>query len=275
MIGRRGGSRARVALVTFARSREAALRTSSHPRFVASASGVLVAVTTAVVALAGCSQPTDEDNATKLSTAESELKLSGARYMGRINAGETKTVLYDPPPSFRALGFDAKPGDEITVTVTSLHGDAMGWITDSNYQVLASNDDASPYTLDSRVTYTVPKSTTRRAYRIVFRDYDMLDASFNISLAIKSAAGNACTYEGQTYPTGSSFPAADGCNTCSCTSTGSVACTKIACNACNPASEPNRNYLGTPQSCMTIRFTCQAGWRPFQNNCGCGCERVN
>lgn len=38
-----------------------------------------------------------------------------------------------------------------------------------------------------------------------------------------------CNYEGKTYRVGETFPATDGCNSCSCTEGGSVACTLIAC----------------------------------------------
>jgi hypothetical protein len=38
-----------------------------------------------------------------------------------------------------------------------------------------------------------------------------------------------CLYEGRPYKVGEGFKAADGCNTCSCTATGQVACTLMAC----------------------------------------------
>lgn len=41
--------------------------------------------------------------------------------------------------------------------------------------------------------------------------------------------GQQCTYDGETYEPGESFPAGDGCNTCTCAEDGSVACTLIAC----------------------------------------------
>ena len=48
-----------------------------------------------------------------------------------------------------------------------------------------------------------------------------------------------CTYERLTYQVGESFPAADGCNDCSCTEGGTVVCTQRACNntACNQPFE--------------------------------------
>lgn len=39
---------------------------------------------------------------------------------------------------------------------------------------------------------------------------------------------DGCTYNGKSYPTGKSFPASDGCNTCSCQS-GQPLCTLLAC----------------------------------------------
>jgi hypothetical protein len=38
-----------------------------------------------------------------------------------------------------------------------------------------------------------------------------------------------CSYAGTPYHAGATFPATDGCNTCSCTSSGAVACTLMAC----------------------------------------------
>ncbi|HQY63165.1 MAG: hypothetical protein IPQ09_17650 [Myxococcales bacterium] len=41
-------------------------------------------------------------------------------------------------------------------------------------------------------------------------------------------AGGACSYDGKVYPDGATFPATDGCNTCTCTAA-TVGCTKRAC----------------------------------------------
>jgi hypothetical protein len=38
-----------------------------------------------------------------------------------------------------------------------------------------------------------------------------------------------CEYGGVTYAVGDSFPAEDGCNTCTCTEDGVWACTMMAC----------------------------------------------
>jgi hypothetical protein len=223
------------------------------------------------VSVAGCSSsdvPVEKD---AIDSYESELRLATPRYLGQIANGETKTTNYYNPPRYRAFGFTAKGGQEITVDVKSNEGDAMGWITTSVFDVLAANDDASASTLDAKVVYKVPVGTPSRAYRIVFRDYDLLDASFAVKLTVDSAA-IACTYDGATYKPGDSFASSDGCNTCSCSDSGNVGCTKRACVACNPEAEPWRNYRGTPTTCQFIRYTCTDGRVPFQNACGCGCE---
>jgi hypothetical protein len=43
--------------------------------------------------------------------------------------------------------------------------------------------------------------------------------------------GNVCVYEGNTYAVGQTFPAGDGCNTCSCSADDTVLCTTIACGS--------------------------------------------
>jgi len=233
-----------------------------------------VALVAGLVAVAGCSSskasPQEKDS---VDSYESELRLAGPRYLGQIANGETKTNYYANPPKYRAFGFTAKGGDEITVDVRSAEGDAMGWVTTSSYDALASNDDASANTLDAKVVYKVPAGTASRAYRIVFRDYDLLDATFTVKLSIDGSAV-ACTYEGTTYKPGDTFPATDECNTCTCSSSGNVGCTKKACT-CDPEQEPWRNYLGTPATCLTIRFNCTSDKRTFQNACGCGCEALS
>lgn len=234
---------------------------------------VIGSAVVALAALAGCSSadaPQKED----VASYESELRLSSPRYLGQIANGETKSNYYSNPPRYRAYGFTAKGGDEITADVRSVNGDAMGWLTTSSYDVVAANDDASSSTLDSKVVYQVPAGSPSRAYRIVFRDYDLLDATFNVKLAINTTAAVTCSYGGTTYNAGDGFPSADGCNTCSCTSSGNVVCTKKACVACDPANEPWRNYVGDPTSCQTIRYVCAANKRSFQNACGCGCEAL-
>jgi len=41
-----------------------------------------------------------------------------------------------------------------------------------------------------------------------------------------------CVYSGSVYYPGESFPAGDGCNSCTCSEDGSVSCTRLACKGC-------------------------------------------
>jgi hypothetical protein len=232
---------------------------------------VLFAMLTAAAgATIGCSaepQAQKEDVASEAS----ELRLSGARYAGKMAYGATKTVDYNSSARYRSVAFDATAGDEITIEVSSKYGDAVTWLTDGRYEVLAFNDDASSRTLDSKIEH---KIATTGSHRIVIRDYDLLPATFDVKLSVKAAAAT-CSYDGKSYAEGASFASTDGCNTCTCGPSGNVACTKRACQpTCNPETEPNRNYVGSPAQCQVIRFTCQPGKQQFFNACGCGCEQL-
>jgi len=67
-----------------------------------------------------------------------------------------------------------------------------------------------------------------------------------------------CLWEGTSYDVGDSFPAGDGCNTCTCGATGEVGCTKIAC----------------AQTCTYDRQECQVGDTfPAVDGCNtCTCQ---
>jgi hypothetical protein len=50
-----------------------------------------------------------------------------------------------------------------------------------------------------------------------------------LAQCLAAVGAKTCSYGGETYATGQTFPATDGCNTCSCGQDGAVACTKRAC----------------------------------------------
>jgi hypothetical protein len=85
-------------------------------------------------------------------------------------------------------------------------------------------------------------------------------------------AGGTCSYNGHTYAVGDMFPSGDGCNSCSCTSSG-VACTERACADdggidANPAScAPSGGCLDGPV-CGAI--CCDRGERCDNGVCKCG-----
>jgi hypothetical protein len=224
---------------------------------------------TAFALVAGCATETADENT---GSDQNELRLS-AEYLGKIVNGQTRIAHYDTPPEFRAFGFEAKGGDKITVEVKSPNGNAMGYITDGQLEVLAQNDDASAGTHDSKVTYEVPAGLPLRQYRAAFRDLQLSSATLQVKLSMRGGGPTACTYNGQTYAAGDEFAASNACNTCRCAPTGAVSCTSLQCT-CDPAQEPWRTYLGTPEQCVTLSYECPAGQYPFSNpGCGCGCER--
>ena len=82
-----------------------------------------------------------------------------------------------------------------------------------------------------------------------------------------------CEYDGQIYNEGDSFPAADGCNKCSCRENGNVACTKMLCEPVCTGDEYWREYKGDPKKCQLIKFYCPENTNYFSDKCGCGCEQ--
>ncbi len=231
------------------------------PRF------ILPALFTAFTLVAGCATEAEDD----VGTDQSELRLS-AEYLGKIINGQTRIAHYSTPPAHRAFGFEAKGGDKITIDVKSPGGDAMAYITDATFEVIEQNDNASPSTRDAKVVWTVPAGTPVRPYRAVFRDLLLPTTSLSVKLSIRGAGPTACVYNGQSYAAGDEFAATNGCNTCRCALTGQVACSSLQCT-CDPAQEPYRTYLGTPEQCVTLSYDCPAGEYAFTNACGCGCER--
>lgn len=82
-----------------------------------------------------------------------------------------------------------------------------------------------------------------------------------------------CKYDGAEYAAGETFPASDGCNTCTCLEGGNVACTEKAC-LCEPDKEWWRDYISLdPEQCRVIFFVCPEHTTYFSNPCGCGCEQ--
>lgn len=71
---------------------------------------------------------------------------------------------------------------------------------------------------------------------------------------------DACEYDGATYQVGESFDAGDGCNTCSCTEGGQVACTAIACVACEDPS-PECPQPGAPNCSAEAICDLNGGWQ--------------
>jgi len=87
-----------------------------------------------------------------------------------------------------------------------------------------------------------------------------------------AGGGRPCVYGGQTYDDGTAFPAADGCNTCTC-SNGSIGCTLIDCppqGDCTSLSEAYQDALAQAKTCLpNAEFECQ---RLVTSALQCGCR---
>jgi len=76
-------------------------------------------------------------------------------------------------------------------------------------------------------------------------------------------AGPTCTSDGKTYPLGAKFPAADGCNTCTCLTDG-VACTLLSC-----AKDGSPSTDGAPATGCLYAGTKYAVGAMFPDTDGC------
>jgi len=145
-----------------------------------------------VAFLAACSaKPAPADDFSDLAGAD--VKSDSFSYRMRV-LGEiwsSAAARYTPSPRYRAWTFTAGAGDQVDAWVRSTHGDAVAWILDGGFHVLASNDDADDTTYDSHLVLTIPAGA-RGPFYLVFRDYNLESHDFTASL---SRGGN-CAGEG-------------------------------------------------------------------------------
>jgi hypothetical protein len=106
------------------------------------------------------------------------------KVLGTVDYGQTTAnATYTKSPRYRAYRFDGFEGDRVDVWVRSSNGgDAVAWLLDSSFHVLASNDDASEDTLDAHIVQTLGAAAKSTHY-IVYRDYSLSTAKFSVELA--------------------------------------------------------------------------------------------
>ncbi len=112
--------------------------------------------------------------------------------VGSLDYGQTSSsTKYTSTPRYRAFKFAGSEGDQVDVWVRSNDGgDAVAWVLDNGFHVLASNDDADDTTVDSHVTVTLPANASATHY-VVFRDYYTSTAHFTVDLANTAASCHA------------------------------------------------------------------------------------
>lgn len=148
--------------------------------------------------LAACSQakaPVDDDFS---SFSEQDVKSDHSATMkivASISYGTASPWFsYTRTPRYRAVTFTGTGGDRVDIWVRSSNGgDAVAWLLDRNFRVVAFNDDADATQLDSHIMATLPPGPSSTHY-IVIRDYDLLPASFIVQLH-GNAAGPTCTFD--------------------------------------------------------------------------------
>ena len=135
-----------------------------------------------LVAACGAEAPEMESG-----TSESALRaLTATEIVGSIAPGQTKTgIAYDDSSTYRALSFQVGVGDEVTIEVRASGADAKAWLLGANFQTLASNDDASSTTRDSRIKRKLVVGGT---HYVAFREKNYEDASFEVSLSVTPLA---------------------------------------------------------------------------------------
>jgi hypothetical protein len=93
-----------------------------------------------------------------------------------------------------------------------------------------------------------------------------------VALAACGHSGSgACTYNGHSYAIGDVFPQGDGCNSCTCTTSG-VACTKRSCVDGGVIDAP-ANSCASSGGCpgpVCGALCCAQGERCVNGSCHCG-----
>jgi hypothetical protein len=119
----------------------------------------------------------------------SSLFASGTQVLGSLSYGQrSASVPYSDPPRYRGFTFEGSTGDGVSIWVRSSNGDAIAWLLDASYHVIAKNDDADRTTLDSHIEATLPVNGT---YFIVFREFELGAATFQVQLDRGAGVGHS------------------------------------------------------------------------------------
>jgi hypothetical protein len=168
-----------------------------------------------VCLLAACAQPKSpvSDDFQGLD-AKSDSFSYRMTIVGSLDYGQTSaSTKYTHTPRYRAFKFAGNQGDLVDVWVRSTDGgDAVAWLLDNSFHVVASNDDADDTTFDAHISTTLPANASATHY-IVFRDYYTDPAHFTVTLA-GGAATPACQIDDDCagFHAGTSETAVPECN---------------------------------------------------------------
>ncbi len=144
------------------------------------------------LAACGKAEPQDQFNDLAGLDDKSDAFSSKLKLAGNLTYGAPPLkVKYSKTPLYRGVTFTGSVGDPVDIWVRSTVGDAVSWLLDSSYKVVAKNDDASSSTADSHLTATLSKAGT---FYVVFRDYNYGSHYFTVEVDGPAApAGCALT----------------------------------------------------------------------------------
>jgi hypothetical protein len=153
-------------------------------------------------------------------------KFASLTVVGALAYGNTSSaVAYTSSPTYRGFSFTGAVGDQVDVKVSSANGDAIGWLIDGSYHIVAQNDDTSDASTDSHLTATLASAGT---FYVIFRELNLKSATLTVTLA---CAGGTCA------------------NTCT---PGALRCSGLQPQTCSPS----KTWQNTGSACP---YVCSAG----------------
>ncbi len=153
-------------------------------------------ISTLAMLFVGCGTADPGDDFSDLANLDekSDAFSSKMKVVGTLAYGETSArTYYSGTPRYRAFKFTGAVNDMVDVQVRSDDGgDAVAWITDATYHVLAKSDDGK--TTDARLTATLPANTkaTNHTYIVIFREQTESKAHFFVTVKTDASDFNAC-----------------------------------------------------------------------------------
>jgi hypothetical protein len=108
------------------------------------------------------------------------------RLLGSLVSDQPVTASYSSRPRFRGYSFGAQAGTAVDIWVRSTDGgDAVAWLLDAQFKVIAKNDDADNTTYDSHLQAVLPTNGNSKSYYVVFRDYDLHRHHFTVTASLR------------------------------------------------------------------------------------------
>lgn len=156
----------------------------------------IVVVALALMAGCGTSSKSDpSDDFTGLGDEKSDSFSKKMKIIGSVDSSSDVAIDYSSSPIYRAIKLKAESGDWLKISVgngsskadPNTNGDAVTWLLDSSYKVVAKNDDVADQVTDSQIVVRLKKSGT---FYVVVRDYNYAAGSFTASIAYARASGD-------------------------------------------------------------------------------------